>query len=349
MIVPIAQVLTGLRSSGAVSKRLLATVCLLVTACDPQIDVVARAEDAAVSRPCTPSGPVSVTGARTLDALANEAAATALCTCEDVSAADLIAVLAGDTAVDGAMSLNGGAELAGELRVAGAGGIRLGSAPLAVGGALRSSGSVLGSDADVTVGADGQVGGRVQLRSLTLGGTLTLPEGAALDLLEPATFPVVRGNSAVRPTCPCSDDDRIDAAALRDQLLADDSCFVTAEQLSMLPGPSTSGLLVIDGDLRLQEDLSLPVPAGETLDLVVLGNLSVNGPVDLGGDSEGRVRLFVTGNGTITLEQGGTLHGLLHAPNAELVVPAPLDVRGALAVRRLAAAASLTVDGDHRP
>ena len=58
------------------------------------------------------------------------------------------------------------------------------------------------------------------------------------------------------------------------------------------------------------------------------------------------MRVFVGGAGTLQLSMGGALHGVLYAPQAELVQSAPLVVTGALFVRRVASTADLTLHYD---
>lgn len=328
--------------------------------CGPRIDVVVTVSDAQVDAPpaeacahATLSG-VTRVGEGSLSTLALAVRQHALCTCTDYSGADALRVFDGDVAIDGALLLASDAEVGGDLRVAGGGGLSLGRATLVVGGSLAVGGPLLGSDATVEVGGDAAIDGRVQLAALDAGGRLSLPADAALevgDLSVPAA--PTRTQVDVLPDCGCGDDDRLDAAAeawvlpppVADEPVTE-ACAAHALQSDTLPRDlraAHSALLVIDGDLHIDGPLTADVAAGETLDLVVLGNVRVDGMLRLGDPAGGQVRLFVAGAGTIELREGGRIHGLLHAPDAELVLPAPLEVDGSLLLRRVAAEAALTI------
>jgi hypothetical protein len=100
--------------------------------------------------------------------------------------------------------------------------------------------------------------------------------------------------------------------------------------------------LLVAGDLTRDEGLSLSLEAGAALALLVEGNVSIVGEIALGSD-DASVNLFVGGSGNIHLRGGGELHGVLYAPEAELVLDAPLTVYGAIFVERVAATAPLTI------
>jgi hypothetical protein len=55
------------------------------------------------------------------------------------------------------------------------------------------------------------------------------------------------------------------------------------------------------------------------------------------------VNLYVGGAGTIQLSMGGRIDGLLHAPEAELVLGAGLEIVGHALVRRVGVEFPLTV------
>lgn len=338
--------------------------------CDAHVDVVATPRDAGAAAAqdmhCDYSHAViaAAAGDGRLADLAAAAQDQALCTCTGLAAADRLRVEGGDALVDGAMSLQAAGEFGGALRVADAAGLMLGPAPLTVGASLTVGGPLLGGESTVTVVGDARVGGRVQLRGLVVGGDLVLDDDVQLAIAGGSPPPVTRqAPAATTLACPCTAGERLasDGAAFDAATSPEPLDTAAAEAVTLdrdcavyrlddgAPLPATvlvqqSSLLLVDGDLQLGRGLQVEVAEGAALDLLVRGNLLVDGPLQLGSlGTGGHVRVFIGGSGTIELREGGHLRGLLHAPAAELVLPAPLHVEGQLLVRRLAASAALTI------
>jgi len=106
--------------------------------------------------------------------------------------------------------------------------------------------------------------------------------------------------------------------------------------------------LYIAGDLATLGifRVELETPEAE-LDIFVGGNLVLAGVLDLGDEAvASRIRTYVAGAGDIAL--GGDLHlgGNLYAPRARLLAAGPLEVFGAVFVRRLVEAGVVKVHYD---
>ncbi|MDD9933335.1 MAG: hypothetical protein OXT09_07030 [Myxococcales bacterium] len=323
-------------------------------------------EDAGACDPADGTA-VSLAGGRGLAALAGDARSMALCSCDGFSSSAPVELRTSagsgvaSAGVDGSMSLGDDAAIDGDLRVSGPQGLTLGELLLNVGGSLQVAGDVLGADATVEVGGDVAGGGRIQLASLQVGGVLRQPAGAELELGGGPVPAATEVGEVLAPTaCPCDDTTRLDPASLAalgaapvESLTFEEPC-ARLELDSIGPDPTRvrveqSALVVLDGDLAINGELVIEVATGQTLDLLVTGNVRVDGLLHLGGSAEdatagGQVRLFVAGAGTIELRGGGALHGVLHAPDAELVLPAPLTIHGSALLRRVAAEAELVIE-----
>ncbi|MGD8859460.1 MAG: hypothetical protein PVI30_05570 [Myxococcales bacterium] len=346
--------------SSAPAIILLASIATAV-GCDAPVDVVATA---------VPSADAAAPDAGGNDALRCEdgqawaaparaaLARHALCTCGDLSSASTLRIRS-ESGDDASLGVNGSgtqavdARVDGDVIVAGAEGLRPGTR-LQTGGALSVGGPLVGADADVAVSGDADVAGRIQVRSLSVGGSLRVPAGADVEVAE-GSAPAPSEVNAVDVTAPCAcdPDDGADfdavagaiTAAVEDPEAAGCAGAVIeadgAAELSLRPrGPTR---LWVPGDLAIDGALRIEPPAGAVVELWIAGNVRVGEEVVLGGEGGGRVEVFVGGAGTIDLPRGGTLRGSLHAPEAELVLPEPLQVDGTLLVRRLAAEAPLTI------
>ena len=292
-----------------------------------------------------------------------------VCTCDEFSGEQALRVDAFDvrdgrevTAAGGSIGSNGrfsqtsDATVGGSLVVAASLGAALGSEMrLDVAQDLRVGGPLLGGEATVHVGGDLDVAGRVQLQALSVGGSLHQPSGSTLEVAQGMAVTPVEREVQVPPPCDCDEAPSFaipsDAVALEGSDL-DLPCArfqVDADRLAqLLPlRVEQSATLIILGNVDLEGSLELELAPDVELELVVDGNLSLGEPLSIDPVGASRVRIVVTGTGT--LELGGTLKGLLYAPGAELVVPSTLTVRGAVFVRRInTEAAGLTVHQDLR-
>jgi len=307
----------------------------------------------------------------------------AICTCQDLSAADRLDTdtfdrcsafsprAGGGVGVRGRLDVNGPASVQGDLQVSGASGaVAGGGAPVEVSGNLACGGSFL-SDADLVVAGDAAVQGDVRAQALTVGGTLTLPEGATIDTASQSVGALVRGPVTVTAPCPC--DAPIDVAqVVAGHAGSHDDAAIGLEPTSLANAEGTVDLscgryyftgvngpgdltlevsapasLYIDGNLTLQGDLRVTLAPGASLDLWISGSLMLPGPPSLGGEAQaGRIRVYVGGGGTLQLTGGGRFGGLLYAPQAEVVASGPLEVYGGVLARRIAASGPLTAHLD---
>jgi len=220
------------------------------------------------------------------------------------------------------------------------------------------------------------VDGDLSAASLSVDGTLTLPDSATLDV--PGTVTVgseERGPVEVPPPCACGDAELLDVAALV-AARADDHDDARAglepgsldgyggDRLVELPcgrfyfrGISGTGSLTlrvtgraavyVDGDLAPGAGLTVELVDGAEIDLFVSGVLTTTGTVRFGSvDAPSRARLYLGGSGLTELSGDGLFGGNLYAPRSDLRVSAGIEVFGSLFVRRLAASGSVTIHYD---
>jgi hypothetical protein len=295
----------------------------------------------------------------------------AICACGSYSGSAGLTVDRLDGTAGGDVGVNEGFDvqlsiaLGGSLTVAGNDGMSLGSGvQLTVGRDLAVGGPLEGGEASVAVAGEARVAGRIDLVDLQVTGALRHTSGEALQVVNEPRLGVLI-NEAVQVDRPCA----CDAAALLDvgELVRVTAPALPALQSAAISGPrcgqyaldgdivdtlvlgvSESAALYVRGNLHL-DAMTIDVAPGAALDLFLEGNLSfVRGPVELGSPAGGVVRVHVGGTGTIELQEGGSLHGTLYAPNSELVLSGALDVRGALIVERVAASATVVVHFDAR-
>lgn len=276
-----------------------------------------------------------------------------LCVCEDFVPAGPVTVLGADVGVNGQLSLSSRMETQG-LTVAAMNGIVLGGGAVMMVDALRSAGPLVGSSGQVYVASDAVIASRVQLDVFDVGGTLTIPSNAAIEVAQGLAAGVVR-NAAVAVDAPCSCaldagsnfavTDLASLPALGSGASPNNTCSLVrldpmatqGSQLSL----ADSQVVVVAGDLSWDGALDVNVENNAAATVIVLGNVRIGETLTLGSDS-GRVDLFVQGGGTIELA-GGMLRGDLIAPRAELVVRGPLTVSGHMMVRRAATSYELTI------
>jgi hypothetical protein len=308
----------------------------------------------------------------------------AVCTCAELTASDRLQtdafdrcagparVPGGGLGVNGRLDLNGPSTVAGDLVVGGAAGLVAGAGgALTVGGDAAVGGPLL-SDTDVGVEGDALVQGDLRARDLTVGGTLTLPEGAGLQVSRVQSVgAVTRGPVTVAPPCPCDApldvaqvvashaEEHDDAAlGLHPGSLRDASGVVNLGcgsyyfeevkgQGSLILSSTGRASVYIAGDLVLQDLLQVNLSPGASLDLWIAGALVTPLPPALGGAEEaGRVRLYLGGGGTLQLTGGGRFGGRVYAPRAEVVSSGPVEIYGGLFARRVAASGALVVHHD---
>jgi cytoskeletal protein CcmA (bactofilin family) len=302
--------------------------------------------------------------------LALAALAHAICTCDSITSSDTLttdaaqSALRGDVGVNGQMSVEAASTIGGGLTVAGGSGLHIGDdIELTVAGDLQVEGPLEGTLASARVAQDARVGGRIDLSALFVTGTLTQPAGAERRITGTAEFgDEVSQDVVVTPPCDCGQAALFDPSAFVSAHAAMAMSFVDAgttagrcAAYALADGEADaidialheSAAVFVPGDLHVTGDLHIDAEAGAVVDLFVAGDVRIDGRVRIGsGDGQGPVRIYVGGAGTVQISGGGALHGVLYAPKAELVLAAPLEVHGALFMRRIAAAAALDVHHD---
>ena len=359
------------------SRLSVVAVCALTTECR-QDDIVARF--CADGAPCDQPDSGTVCPSRpAFDA--TRYFATAVCACDSITAGAPWTIDAFDSAVgpypgpaegraDGADlqindQLNASAlTVFGDLTVGGR--VQADTSSVTVGGNLRA-GNQVAADGSLAIGGNADVAGDLRAGSLSVGGRLTQPATANLDVSgSSAISDMATASVVVEPPCAC--DDPLDIPAIIDtgrQRATNDaedliSIVGTAErtlacgeygfrtvagdvlQLN-LSGPT---IFYVSGDVAL-ERLVVNLGANATLDLFVGGGWLIGGPSAIGDpDRPSATRIAIATNGTVNLDGEVTLAGQLIAPTAEVVVPESLEVFGSLFVRRVSGLGDVTVHYD---
>lgn len=281
-------------------------------------------------------------------------------------------ILPGGVGVNGEVSTNARLSTSGSLWVAGNSGVNLSSSEgrLEVGADLAVRGP-LSSEATVVIGRDARVAGRVRAPNLTVGRTLTVPEGSTVEITNPAAgLTIARAPVSVEPPCGCETSNIIDVPGIvaRHRTNNDNALMnVNEETLSSIRQPTTVELgcgrfffrridatarlrLAVTGraiafvaeNVHLDAGLEVALGPGAELDFFVAGTFVSSGALDFGDFRRPtRTRLFVGASGTLQLSGGGTFAGNLYAPAAELVTSAPLEVFGSVFVRRVSTSSPL--------
>jgi len=372
-----------------VTKRLsLALVALAIAGCESR-DTVAVALCSAGSECesrdafCAGEAPVLTDdGPRCTSDIAAEAFSAALCACRDVAGAQDLAVDSfdsregpypgpgaggGTVGVVGKIEANGVYSIGGDLVVSDVEGMRSGVS-LRVGGDLACAGELDGSLGDVEVGGNAAVGGDVRAVNLSVGGTLTVPADAAIDVTgTESVSAVARDAVAVAPPCGCDVGDLIDVPAIVDlHATANDNAAAGFEPglledtgddprsfelpcgrffVERLQGGGDVRLevngrtaLFIAGNVNLDADFDIDVgPAGE-LDLFIAGNINIGGAIDVGDPARpSALRIYTGGAGAVNASALVTLAANLYAPVADFVLSSGGEVFGAAFVNTLLA------------
>lgn len=273
--------------------------------------------------------------------------------------------IGGDIAANREISFDTTSLVRGSLTAAGSSGLSLGpNVMLEVQRDLALAGPFEGALAGATIAGDAHVAGRIVLDSLSVGGELVQPAGTERSVTGTSSIHAARAApvQVVEP-CACSDAAAIDTSALvsaaaGNSMVVNGASPVLAQhcgEFTLADATANtlhitahdSAALYVSGDLQVRGDLIVDTDPGVELDLYVASNITVDGVIALGSQpGQGAVHVFAGGAGTLQLSKGGALHGVLYAPQAELVQSAALEVTGALFVRRVASTADLTLHYD---
>lgn len=274
-----------------------------------------------------------------------------MCACGGLS-------VSGAIRVDGPLGTEGDLDFSGELSVSGAlevGDEVRGSAVAARVGSLRV-GAAWRSEALLEVDGDADVGGDLLAERLVVGGRLRQPLSATRQTSGGESLGSFESGPVPSPT-PCGCDDASDVAPWIEELgpwpspelLIPLQQTLTPERYQFEPPPTGSSLTLevrggaawariggrlIVSSLRVQ----VPDPADALL-LAIDGSFEID---NLSVEGSGRLIIVCADDGSVQLPVlGPTAPVDLWAPNAELVVPGPIDWSGQIVLRRLAAAGSV--------
>jgi len=369
----------------AAPVALVVLVALVAPACTAR-DAIATGGDDDLGAYCLDDGPpVLADGVCTGD-LAAVLFRHAVCGCASLSLSGELATdgfdsriapyapggLGGDVADDLGLDSAARMTIGGDLMVAGAEGVE-GGATVDVLGDLASGGLLGRSSTAITVGGAARVAGNVSVASLDVAGTLTTAPGTT------ASGAITAGATStaavtVPPLCRCDD---LDVAAVIAEhaasnhngeidLAPDALVGVTGDATLELPcgrfyldevrgtGAGTVTVratgrtaLFIAGNITLEQDLAIELAPAAELDLFIAGNVQSAGALRVGDPARpSALRIYVASDGTIGVGAGSSFAGNLYAPHSDLSAAAPLEIFGAVVVRHLLGAGTITVHHD---
>lgn len=308
--------------------------------------------------------------------LAARAFQAALCQCADyVSTVPL--TTDGPVAINGSMQTQAALQVSGSLTVAGSQGISS-TGLLTVQGSLRDSGPLGGAASTVSVSGDAQVGQSIQLASLSVGGTLTLPAAATIAVSGANSVgTLVRNSVNIAAPCGCAASELLNIADLvtahasnnnNDNaaigLSADRLVGLSSDAVLDLPcgryflsgisstaavtlRPSGRVALFIATEISLMKTFRIELPTGSELDLFLNGRFDLSGAPQLGDQSApSRLRIYVAGTASINLSTAGYIAGNFYAPDANLVMSDTVDVFGSLFLRSFSTSLPATIRYD---
>jgi hypothetical protein len=258
----------------------------------------------------------------------------------------------GDKADAGApiLTLNGEGTIAGDVQVGG---------DAVIGGAFVVTGNMAAAGNVTTVDAG----------SLALGGNLTQPAGKVTTGVSFGAGGITNAPVQVAPPCDCANP--VDVAAIVTARSTDNDNAAIGFATSALDFPSASAnlpcgryyvdairgggvtivvtgrcALFVDGDVTIDQALSITLSPAAELDLFVAGSVSIRGSVLLGDPSSpARVRMYV-GGPTFDLAATAQIGANVYAPHATMALASSFEMRGALFAQGLAFAGDFTIHYD---
>ncbi|MBI4509797.1 MAG: hypothetical protein HY698_09170 [Deltaproteobacteria bacterium] len=281
---------------------------------------------------------------------------------------------AGSVGVNGAFTVNGTVDVGGSLWVGSPLGIFTAAGPLSVKGELHDNGVLRG--AEVTVDHHAWVAGDIDVASLAVGGTLTLPEEKSLVVRgERNIQDLLREPVSVPPPCACSPEDLVDISAyVEAHRQQNDNATIplSKDALSSFSGKTTLRLpcgrfflekiegsgeltleitgrtaLFVGGTIHLEDAFHVTVEKGAELDLFVSGIIESSAEMILGSpDRPAKLRLYVGSSESINLSANAQLAGNLYAPLARLAISGGAEIYGSVFVRSFANSAPVTIHYD---
>jgi len=227
----------------------------------------------------------------------------------------------------------------------------------------------------VTAGGNAAIAGNIDLASLTVAGTLTIPPGATLAGTVTAGA-TQRAAVDIALPCACGDTDIVDVPELLAAHAIDNqdaAIGLSPDRFTDYHGAAVLDLpcgiyylgpvrgdgeltlritgrvaLLVDGDISLRAPLTISLDTDDAeLDLIARGILSSDQAIVIGrADHPARTRIYLAGTGTTELSGNSQLAANLYAPHTAIALSATAFVYGSLFVRRLYQSASLTIHYD---
>lgn len=319
--------------------------------------------------------------------LAEDTFQHAICSCEDLALSAALITdsfdsgagpyspggTQGSVAGNGAIRSTATMDVRGDL--VGAAGVSAGVSA-AILGNLASGADLGDAGAAITAGGDASVAGNITLTDLTVAGTLTVPPASTIDVSGTGSFgALVRAPVEVAPPCACTD--LLDVAGFvrtHQTYNYNDTIPITADELAGFTGPTELALpcglyylsgitgtgaltlratgrvaLFVDGDIDLDDQLTIIIDPGAELDLFVTGTVTSPAALTLGDLTRpSALRLYLASTSALDLSAGSLVAGNLYAPEAVLNLSGPAEIYGALFVRRIASSSGLTVHYDEQ-
>lgn len=327
---------------------------------------------------------LDVSGAATCaSAVAQQLHAFALCTCDELKLSSRLDTVAfsstGGTpqrsaAVGTNRTLASEAEfeVEGSLWVAEELALHLGGS---IARTLRSGGSLLADEGELSVGGDAFINGDVSGDGpISIGGTLHVPASATIATSVSAAS--TQREPVASPTpCACNAAAQIDLASLItaaattndnadiglsvDALRGDGALtmlalpcgrfYVSAIETQGTLALNVSGrtALLVRDDVVLRGALDVTLASGAELDLIIGGTMTSFGRHDIGSTANpSRMRLWIASSKTVLLDGAPALRAITTAPRSLVSAPSGLEIFGSLLSNQVVSAGPTTVHFD---
>ncbi len=275
--------------------------------------------------------------------------------------------------VNGKLHLNGMVYVGGNLLVSGGGIEEI--KHLHIEKNLELSGNLNIPFAQVKVGQDAQIGGNINVSSLTVTGSLTTPN--EIDENKVWANKYISSAVEVPAPCKCQSTELIDVATFIEnhRLINDNNTIGLSENaLSNIRGDLTLELscgkfflsniqsnqgqvtlriventaLFVAGNITLGGAFAVEIAPGAKLDLFIGGNVNVMELVRLGNPQRPQaLRIYVGSSGSINWPEKSILAGNLYAPKTDLVLNgSSFEIYGAMVVNHVLTNSDLTIHYD---
>lgn len=277
----------------------------------------------------------------------------------------------GAVGTNGSYTATGLARIGGALWVSGSGASQVTNDHTIL-GELRVQGDL--TVADMSVDRSAYVGGDVVAQSLDITGDLHIPESSNITGTVNAASTIREPVNVTRP-CACEPSELVDIAGfiaaheqqndnaeigLDPNVLAEvNTATVVALPcgrffLSEISGTAPIRITIEDrtalfiaGDVTTTGVFELELAPGAEVDVFIGGDFTATDELELGSAAApAKARLYIGGDGDVTLTNKALLAGNVYAPRAEVVVTDALEVFGSLFAGKLTFTNKLTVHYD---